>query len=286
MLLQSWNDIVYQVETWLTDQQIASVDYSDYWNDESFEVSKEFYVLNGNFAKMEDYLAKTGLASDLTSAVSVITSKFRRQLNGVGIDLAAGNLWAVPFLFNLGGKIDRLYCLELSRHRLFKLGPVVLQHYGIPQDRVVLALGSFYELHVEDESMDFVLLAQAFHHADAPDRLLKEIWRVLKPKGIVIIIGEHLLRTTAWLARDISKFIISQLMPERFQRLFFGKVFKKSKLRLLFSGPLKPDPILGDHYYTSWQYAQMFNRNGFEHNHIMGAQSNFQSFILMKSSEC
>jgi len=45
---------------------------------------------------------------------------------------------------------------------------------------------------LENNSVDFIFLCQAFHHADDPEKLIYEIRRVLKPDGIVIIIGEHI----------------------------------------------------------------------------------------------
>jgi len=43
----------------------------------------------------------------------------------------------------------------------------------------------------DNESIDFCFCSQAFHHADDPQRLLNEIKRVLKPSGIVLMIGEN-----------------------------------------------------------------------------------------------
>jgi ubiquinone/menaquinone biosynthesis C-methylase UbiE len=86
--------------------------------------------------------------------------------------MAAGNLWAVPRLLRLG-TVDKIYCLEYSKHRLLQIGPAVLEYYGVPKERVVLALGSFYDLHLKNKSLDFVFMSQAFHHADDPNRLLR-----------------------------------------------------------------------------------------------------------------
>lgn len=53
---------------------------------------------------------------------------------------------------------------------------------GNPQ-KIGRYLGSFYSLKFPDNSIDVVLLAQAFHHAHHPLRLLKEMDRVLRVGG-------------------------------------------------------------------------------------------------------
>jgi ubiquinone/menaquinone biosynthesis C-methylase UbiE len=44
----------------------------------------------------------------------------------------------------------------------------------VPPEKIVLARGTFYDLHLPDGSVDFVLLSQAFHHADRPGELLRK----------------------------------------------------------------------------------------------------------------
>ena len=112
---------------------------------------------------------------------------------GNGIDLACGNLWATAHVLRTQPQVKTMTCVDFSFHRLTKLGPKVIDAYKIPANNITLAHGSFYEIKREDNSFDFAILSQAFHHADDPLRLLGELRRVLKPNGIAIIIGEHLL---------------------------------------------------------------------------------------------
>ena len=208
--------IEYNVEYWLTDSDIENIEYSEYWNNEEQEKSKEWYILDGNFSKMEHYLLKVGLPQDLERCVDILKLEFKHGLKGTGIDLGAGNLWATPYLLALG-EIDKLYSLEYSKHRLLKLGPRVLEHYNVPKEKMVLILGSFYDLHIDDNSLDFVFLSEAFHHADRPDCLLAEIRRVLKPNGVVIIIGEHKLHIQRAYCIHVIKLLISMFLPSKVQ---------------------------------------------------------------------
>ncbi len=272
----------WYIEEWITDSEKNKIIYSQYWNDDEVEKSKEWYVLNGNFSKMEQYLWKTGLSEDLKQCINILKTNFNRLLSGVGIDLAAGNLWAAPYLFDYGD-VDKLYCLEYSMHRLTKLGPVVLEHYNVPKEKIVLVLGNFYNLHIDDNTLDFVFMSSAFHHAEKPDKLLEEICRVLKPEGVVIIIGEHIVKYYKYLIKHLLKFTISRLLHERFQQKLFGKTFRVERLLLTKNKLLSPDSISGDHYYTDKEYRIMFSKYGFRMKQLKNQHSIFQSFVLVRN---
>src|SRR5262245_15285992 len=96
--------VVYPVENWLNDTEALA--YADYWNDEAQERLKPFWILDGDFGKMERYLASIRLIDELEACVAAGRTYFGRTLRGIGCDLAAGNLWAEPHLFRLGA-VDR-----------------------------------------------------------------------------------------------------------------------------------------------------------------------------------
>ena len=235
-----------EFQNWLDKTDATDIEYSEYWNNEAIEQEKEWYILDGNFTKMETYLKTAGFLEDLQRCADILKDEYNLIIHGVGIDLAAGNLWAIPHILNLGN-VDKIYCLEYSKHRLFKLGTVVLDHYNVPCDKTVLVYGSFYDLHLEDKSLDFIFLSQAFHHAEDPDRLLNEMQRVLKTNGCVIIIGEH---STGFLGR------CKYFLP-------------------------KTDTVLGDHYYTPAQYTRMFKAHGFIERKVKSSNPSHKSFILV-----
>ena len=273
------------IERWLDDSNAKRLKYFDYWNDEKLEQKKAFYLQDGDFLKMENYLQKSCFLENLKKCIRALKTDFKRELEGTGIDLAAGTLWAVPHLLSLE-KVDKLYCLEYSKHRLFKIGPKVLEHYNVPLEKVVLVYGNFYDLKLENNSLDFVFLSAAFHHANRSDKLLSEIRRVLKPKGIVIIIGEHIINyheVYKAYFKHILKFFISLFIPITVQQKLFKKSFCVNKLIPKSSELFSPDSILGDHYYTVKEYKTLFSKYGFKIRHIKPMRkSQFQSFILIK----
>ena len=204
-------------------------------------------------------------------------------MSGRGIDLAAGTLWAAPILLDAGA-VERLYCLEYSKHRLLSIGPRVLEHYDVSPERVVLVYGSFYDLQLETESLDFAFLSQAFHHADRPAALLAELRRVLRPGGTAMIVGEHILR-----ARDYALYLAragaSITLPRSLQRRLLGHELEvRVSLRPSARDVMPTDPVLGDHAYSSDEYRGLFTQAGFAVRPVRRPRSHYQSFVLERLS--
>lgn len=269
-------------ENWIDPAVGGAVEYADYWNDEEVERGKDvFDVTDGNFTKIERHLADEGLLEDLVASIRVADRAFGARIKGVGIDLAAGSLWAARPLLD-HGDVHRLYCLEYSRHRLFKLGPLVLAHYGIPADRVILAYGSFYDIKLPSAELDFALLAQALHHADEPVDLLRELARVLKPGGVALVIGEPVV-TARQVLRYYLRMIARLLVP---RRMLAGSSRFDVRLTLRPAGEdIAPtDPTLGDHYYRPREYRAMFEKAGFAAVRSRRRGEQHRSYVLQRSS--
>jgi SAM-dependent methyltransferase len=266
-----------RVEHWIAPGPAEDHPYA-YWNDESVERGKEWYVLDGDFTRMERHLDEVGLVEDLRACLREAEAVRGRPIGGVGLDLAAGTLWAARYLL-AAGRVERLYCVEYSEHRLLKLGPAVLEHYGTAPDAVVLALGSFYELQLPDASVDFAFMSQALHHAEQPERLLAELARVLRPGGVVIVIGEHLV-TGRMQAMQALRRAASRL-PAGVQRRLFGRELHVTARGL---AP-EPDRVAGDHFYTPGQYQRLFRSSGFGHRRVRRRGAQFQGFVLWREAE-
>ena len=116
----------------------------------------------------------------------------------------------------------------------------------------MLCLGSFYDLRLDDDSVDFVLLAQALHHADRPERLLGEVGRVLKRGGTLYVIGEHLVADP----RVSLRRRLAASLPARLQLRLFGRIVPRSP-------ELPVDPVVGDHHYLRRDYERMLAAAGF-----------------------
>jgi ubiquinone/menaquinone biosynthesis C-methylase UbiE len=191
-------------------------------------------------------------------------------------------MWAEPLLLAKCGEIEKIYALDYSKHRIFKLGTELLSSKNIPDDKVSLVFGSFYNLRLEAGSLDFVFMSQAFHHAEEPESLLAEIKRVLRPGGIVVIIGEHYaeMGLKVYLANTV-KFIISKTFPVFTRKSLSGKKFEGIKLFPGFDDVYKKDTLTGDHYYSLKKYMEMFRNSGFSAWHIKTGGL-YQAFVLVR----
>lgn len=269
----------YQIEDWFT--EVEKIEYSDYWNNEAQDAEKIWWVLDGDFSRMEKYLEAISAASQLEECVQTAMNIFSRNLQGMGADLAAGNLWGTPHLLRLGA--EKVISVEYSRHRLLKLGIVVLEHYGVSEQQALLALGDFHQLNVADSSLDFVFMSQAFHHSETPRKLLKEIQRVIKPNGIVIITGEHITRPSfkAYLLQPL-KFLISRVVSPPLQKRLFSRTLQNPEFWLgKTSDFIGKDEVLGDHYFTDSQYQRLFHQHAFEYICLQRAEWHSQAFVLI-----
>ena len=269
----------WEVQHWIKDEDVKEISFSNYWTDEEHEKSKPFYVLDNNFSKAEEYLKSTGLQKDFKKCLEVLKNYFGKKLGGVGMDLAAGNLWTVPLILE-SGNIDKLYCLEYSQHRLLKLGPKFLEHYNVPKEKIVLVRGNFYDLHLPDHSLDFLILVQAFHHSNQPEKLLTEMKRVLKPGGAILILGEHAVYLWKGYLKCALKYFASKFFSKNIHCRLFPEIGDIQKLIPERSKIYPPDPVLGDHYYTLKEYKTLFRKFDFEISHLKGFRSPFRSFIL------
>jgi ubiquinone/menaquinone biosynthesis C-methylase UbiE len=269
----------WEVQYWIGDGEIQDIPYSKYWDNEEEEKKKAFYVLDNDFSRAEEYLQKTGLPRDYKRCLKAMKKRFGKTLSGVGMDLAAGNLWMVPLILN-SGPIDRLYCLEYSHHRLLKIGPNFLKHHHIRKDKIVLVLGNFYDLHVSDHSLDFLVLVQAFHHSEHPEKLLSEMKRVLKPDGVIIITGEHAVYLWKGYLKRILMYLASKFFSKNLQRRLFSETYDIQKIFPKRDEIYPPDPIIGDHYYTLGEYQSLFRKFDFDTLHLKYLRSPFRSFVL------
>ena len=192
----------------------------------------------------------------------------------------------MPYLVE-AASVSRVYCVEYSEHRLFKLGREMLRRCEIARDRVVPCLGSFYDFHLPDESMDSALLSQALHHAENPIRPLAEVARVLTPDGAVNVIGEHVPQSYYKLeARQVLKYILARLLPGAAQRRLFGRVLRVRSPYPRWADLFPIDPVKGDRIYSGREYKELFAQQGLsvqKEEPVLRA-AGIQSFVLQRAS--
>jgi SAM-dependent methyltransferase len=276
-----WTD-PYIVDCWNEAPDPSDGSYA-YWNDTTIEKRKAWWVETENDVHHVDrWLESTSLLLELRGCLAKVQTEARGQ-HWIGADLACGNAWATPHLLTTL-EAAHVYCVEYSRHRLLQLAPIVLKHHRVGSSQVTLCLGSFYHLKLEPHSLDFVLLSQAFHHANLPIILMAELLRVLKPNGVVFVVGEHRVPKRPWIhARHAARYLATRAMPGPLQRALLGRQLAAAP-RLFASTAelLASDPATGDHYYTPTHYDAFFSGAGFDWACVDVPGAKTQAFVLSR----
>lgn len=259
----------YPRESWFLAEEEKAIPSYEYWNDAESERSKEWDVSHGGFSRMEEYLERNGLWRQLEGLIGLLDN----PLTGRGLSLASGTCWLEAKLLNRIPTIESIVCVELSRHRIFALAPIVLQHYGVDASRIKLCWGDFSQLKMRDNEVDFVIMCQAFHHAFEPVLLLKEVRRVLSPQGRIIILGEHYFgmgKRTGRAVRHFAKWVLNR----RGYRAGAALIPR-------FSDLFPDDAIKGDHHYSLSRYHQMFATAGLHPLHRIERRYGLQGFVVI-----
>jgi SAM-dependent methyltransferase len=267
----------YSKIQWLQPSELSALEFGHYWNDSHQEKSKQLDLRDDDCCKVDRFMAEAVVVKQLRACLDFMQTDLSLEIKGLGADLASGNLWAVPILLS-ESRLEKIYCVEYSWHRIFQNGPKLLRYRSVPVDKAILCLGNFYDIKLPDQSLDFVLLSEAFHHAARPRDLLLEIKRLLKNSGAVVIIGERPLSATD-LFKYSAKFFASHLIPRTIQQRLTGRsIFATTPFP---RGQILIDPELGDHGYTLRQYHRLFNECGFTVHQGKTEESDLHWFILV-----
>ncbi len=245
-----------RVVLWMGDEDLQSVATSAFWNDEKIEHEKAYNIQDGQSEKLLRYLRDETTYYDQCEAVVNFARDLGLKIQGTGIDVAAGVCWTTALLSKIES-VDTQYAIDISKHRLFKLAPLVIKEFGGKSNKIIRVFGSFYDIRLPDASVDFCMMCQAFHHADDPWRLLGELHRVLKPGAPVLVIGETPIYPLQLLKKRIKN-VIKIVLPPPFYA-------SKPVFRLWpsFEDLYPPDLEGGDHYYHIREYPKSFEQCGF-----------------------
>lgn len=241
-----------KIESWLSRDELAAIYSSRYWNDIELEKKKEWWINDGKYDRCLHYLSRTGLMQEYRSAEKLIVDAMHEDITV--LDLAAGTGWTSALLSRMP-QVSKVIAVEISEHRLSELFEHSYKMLDGDEEKTSRYLGSFYDIKLPDSSVDVVFMSQAFHHADRPFHLLQQCDRVLKPGGMLIVVGEHFITLQKQIAQIIKHFLHQRRIITSFDRLF------------------PTDPLLGDHYYRTSDYYCMFAAFGYSVSHLKTGRS-------------
>ncbi|HEX6159572.1 MAG TPA: methyltransferase domain-containing protein, partial [Thermoanaerobaculia bacterium] len=121
--------------------------------------------------------ANPGEASPMLINLGVLLSGMRLVQGHTVLDFGAGTGWLSRSLAQMG---CRMIVMDVSPTAL----RVAEEHFGEAAHRPRFVLFDGYTIDLPDESVDRIVCFDAFHHVPNPDRVLRELGRVLKPGGL------------------------------------------------------------------------------------------------------
>ena len=80
-------------------------------------------------------------------------------------------------------KVEKVLALDYSRVCVEELTPIVFDKLGADENKIVRILGSFNDMKLKDNSIDFIVSCGTLHHSEDLLKTARECYRVLKPGG-------------------------------------------------------------------------------------------------------
>lgn len=110
---------------------------------------------------------------------------FRKELSGVGIELGSGS-GLLAAVAASRPRVQGVLAVEVCDQFDVLIQKVARSVLGDGARKVVPVVGSFDDLRLPDESLDFALDHDSLHHSDDLPKTMAECSRVLKPGAFLI----------------------------------------------------------------------------------------------------
>lgn len=188
---------------------------------------------------------------DIEDLFDFIENNFLRgKFNGVGLEVGAGPLTFSSVLAKRPN-VRKVYGVEICRPVIENLAPKV-SNYILPNsvNKVVGVVGSFDQVELPDESVDFVFDFLSLHHSNDLGITLKECRRVLKRGGFILCLDKA--RPDKYSQKDLNELMDTE----------YDENYKKQ-----FGLPLEPKltrRMNGEREYRLKDWAKYLKDSGFK----------------------
>lgn len=122
---------------------------------------------------------------EMKSFLRTVLKELGVELHGVGVELGAGIGGISNSLLSLCPAIEKIYAVEIVPDVVRLLQSKVTQSEN-NQTRLVPVIGSFDDIKLPDNSVDFIIEYDSLHHSYDLPKTLREAARILKPGGFII----------------------------------------------------------------------------------------------------
>ena len=113
-----------------------------------------------------------------------ICEKIKLNLHGTGLEIGSGPGILSNSMLKIFKNIKKIYLLEKVPNTYYLMKRVAIENGTL--DKLECIIGSFNDIKLEDNSLDFILDFDSIHHSENFQLTIKEISRVLKPGGVLL----------------------------------------------------------------------------------------------------
>ena len=190
------------------------------------------------------------------------------QLQGTGVELGAG----CGLLSSVVAKVEdveKIYAVEICEEITATLLPRVSEAVlGANNSKVIPVVGSFDDMRLEDQSIDFIVEIDSLHHSHDLGTTLRECSRIIKPGGYLICFD-----------RCHPNYVTDDQVKKMLDKVY-------SKEFLLANGYPSDKPLTrrqnGEHEYRKYEWQDAFATAGFELLETQRVRKKLDISIAMK----
>ncbi len=169
------------------------------------------------------------------------------------LDLGCGSGWLTAKL-SREPAVRRVLAWDRSPSLLVDVLPETVRLAGGDVAKIERICGEFLPLLLDDSSVDLIVMSSAFHHAETPEQLLRELARVLSRDGAVVLLNE-----TPW-----HPLALLSVASRTYARMAIGSIVRvKRRKGHIGSHHVLYDETLGDRAYSLRTWHQMIDEAGF-----------------------
>jgi SAM-dependent methyltransferase len=109
-------------------------------------------------------------------------SIINEEYHGTILEMGCGQ-GIVSGCFSRMQKVEKVLALDYSKVCIEELTPIVFNRLGADESKISRIHGSFNDMKLKDNSIDFIVSSGTLHHSEDLQRTAQECYRVLKPGG-------------------------------------------------------------------------------------------------------
>lgn len=227
------------------------------WKFNNKILKSEDYKLNNNIAEkiskksfFEICKKYTHVSSKNMEKLLKLDHDVWKNIKGIGVDLGGG-IGLVSSTIAKKKNIKKIYCIDIVKNAVTKCQPIIKKKILNNKSKKVLSvIGSFDELNLKNNSIDFCIGWDSMHHSTNIIRTLKESKRVIKKGGKLIIIDRGHNNNTP--NKEISR-MLNIIYPKSFLRSNYLPIDKKLTRKMN-----------GEHEYRFFEWENFFKKSKFK----------------------